>query len=193
MPFSKTLKSSFRRLETKRPWRSRTLTGTETSEVLTRMTSHSPTSSGPGSGPAVAGAFTGEPIGVIPCKLGRVGCGVVSVSLREARSVFGLSVPTRRGREADVDVPAGCRTPRFAAADFRDAFCFLFAGTGFSDSVFDFSLAAAGLSDSVFCLLLDRTKLSDSESPSFAASELSESVSCLLMRYAPWGQAPCVM
>src|SRR6476660_1791445 len=98
MPFSKTRKSARLRSGMKRPWRSKTLTGTATRPVLTRTTSPSATSSGPGSTTATAAEFDGDAVGGVPAQRGGStgrsgGSSTIATSSRDDET------PTRRGRE----------------------------------------------------------------------------------------------
>src|SRR5260370_30983522 len=112
MPFSKTLKSSRLRLGTKRPWRSRTLTGTVTSVVSTRTTSPSDTSSGPvGSTFFAADELFDESADVVPDKVGgRSGRGS-SAPAKVGALICVWVAPTRRGREFDANMGAGSGEP----------------------------------------------------------------------------------
>src|SRR5258708_7868418 len=120
MPFSKALKSSRLRLGTKRPWRSRTLTGTVTSVVSTRTTSPSDTSSGPaGSTFLAADELSEESVDVVPDKVGgRNGRGS-SAPAKVGALICAWVAPTRRGREFDANRGAGSPEP---PSDTTDVF-----------------------------------------------------------------------
>src|SRR5437762_3058541 len=113
------VKSSRRRLGTKRPNRSVTLTGTVTSAVLTRTTSPSDTSSGPaGSTFLSAGELSDESVDVVPDKVGgRSGRGS-SAPPKVGASICVWVAPTRRGREFNANM--GADSPEFPS-DTADA------------------------------------------------------------------------
>jgi len=89
-------------------------------------------------------ALTRVPIDVVPFNVDGFGRNVVSAPRNEGMSESGSTMPTRRGRETDEEVPIGFRTRRFIATDLRGSISrFLFGATELSEYVSCFLITYA--------------------------------------------------
>src|SRR2546430_12240875 len=95
-----------------------TLTGTVTSVVSTRTTSPSDTSSGPAGGTFLAtDELSDESADVVPDNVGGLSGRGSSAPAKVGALSCAWIAPTRRGRELDANIGAGCPESRSDIAD----------------------------------------------------------------------------